>query len=69
MDPEMLALRASALYSIDKEKKLRRSHENPGVQLLYSEFLGTPGSEKAHKLLHTHYSPRLPRGITMRGAK
>jgi NADP-reducing hydrogenase subunit HndD len=63
LDPELLRLRASALYRIDGEKKLRRSHENPAVQQLYQEFLGEPGGDKAHQLLHTHYAAKLPRGI------
>ncbi|HHY93380.1 MAG TPA: hypothetical protein GX511_08565, partial [Firmicutes bacterium] len=37
---------------------LRKSHENPAVQTLYKEYLGAPLSEKAHELLHTHYTPR-----------
>ena len=63
LDPELLRMRASALYRIDGEKTLRRSQDNPGIQRLYREFLGEPGSELAHELLHTHYEPRSPRGI------
>lgn len=63
LDPELLRKRASALYAIDGIKKLRRSHENPAVKELYEKFLGAPGGEKAHSLLHTHYEPRLPRGV------
>ncbi len=63
LDPELLRKRAQALYSIDGEKKLRKSYENPAIMELYEEFLGAPGSEKAHELLHTHYQARLPRGI------
>lgn len=63
MDPRLLQMRAQALYMIDSNKKLRRSHENPDIQKLYAEFLGEPGSSKAHELLHTNYSARLPRGI------
>ncbi|MHB1483758.1 MAG: NADH-dependent [FeFe] hydrogenase, group A6 [Saccharofermentanales bacterium] len=63
LDHEILQLRANALYSIDEHKQIRKSHENPYVQQLYTEYLGEPGSAKAHELLHTSYSPRLPRGI------
>jgi iron only hydrogenase large subunit-like protein len=63
LDPELLRKRASALYSIDTGKKLRKSLENPAIAELYDEFLGMPGSELAHQLLHTSYSPKLPRGI------
>lgn len=62
-DPELLKLRASALYSIDEAKTLRKSHENPDIQKLYDEYLKQPGSELAHKLLHTRYTHRFPRGI------
>jgi len=58
-----LRKRASALYSIDQGKKLRKSYENPAIKTLYEELLGKPGSEKAHQLLHTHYKARLPRGV------
>lgn len=63
LDPELLRKRASALYSIDKGKVLRKSYENPAISELYDSFLGEPGSPKAHELLHTHYHARLPRGI------
>ncbi len=58
MDCDVKALRASALYSEDEKSTLRKSHENPDVKLLYSEFFGEPGSHKAHELLHTHYTKR-----------
>lgn len=51
--------RAEGLYSEDKELSLRKSHENPEIQKLYSEFLEKPGSHKAHELLHTTYKNRL----------
>ena len=56
-------MRAKALYAIDAQKKLRKSHENPYIQQLYEEFLGEPNGHKAHELLHTHYEPKFPRGI------
>ena len=34
---------------------IRKSHENPYIKQLYAEYLGKPCSEKAHRLLHTHY--------------
>ncbi len=52
---EILKARANALYTEDKKKPLRKSHENPFIIKLYEEFLGKPGSEIAHHLLHTHY--------------
>jgi NADP-reducing hydrogenase subunit HndD len=63
LDPGVLRKRAQALYSIDSGKQLRKSYDNPAIQEVYDRFLGTPGSDKAHQLLHTHYQARLPRGI------
>ena len=50
--------RAAALYSEDESSTLRKSHENPNIQLVYKEYFGEPGSHKAHELLHTHYTDR-----------
>jgi iron-only hydrogenase group A len=63
LDPELLKLRASALYKIDSGKELRKSYENPAIEELYDKYLLEPGSPKAHELLHTHYTARLPRGV------
>ena len=58
MDVDLKAERAKALYTEDKNLKLRKSHENPVVKKLYDEFLEKPGSHVSHKLLHTHYTAR-----------
>jgi NADP-reducing hydrogenase subunit HndD len=50
--------RANALYGEDKAKVLRQSHNNKQIQELYRDFLGHPGSHKAHELLHTTYSKK-----------
>jgi len=63
---EVRKARIASLYSIDERMTLRRSHENPAIQQLYTEFLGQPGSERAHHLLHTHYHARVPAGIRRR---
>jgi len=63
LDPDLLRRRASALYAIDSGKKLRKSYENPAIEEVYSSYLGGPGTEKAHELLHTHYQARQPRGV------
>ena len=55
---DIRALRAAALYKNDAAKTFRKSHENPSVKKLYDEYLGQPGSEKAHHLLHTSYVAR-----------
>ncbi len=63
LDPKIATLRAQALYTIDEGKKVRMSHHNPYIQQLYKDYLGEPGSDRAHELLHTSYRPREPRGI------
>ena len=55
---DLRALRAKALYNIDAEMPLRKSHENPSIKALYEEYLGKPGSHKAHEILHTTYVKR-----------
>ena len=49
--------RASILYKEDEGKAVRRSHLNPDIIKLYNDYLGEPGSHKAHHLLHTTYNP------------
>ena len=48
-------LRAEALYTIDERSVIRKSHENPTIKTIYKEFFENPGSETAHKYLHTKY--------------
>ena len=55
---DILKKRMEALYKEDKDKKLRKSHKNHEILRLYDEYLGEPNSEKAHKLLHTHYKDK-----------
>ena len=50
--------RAEALYEEDRNLPLRKSHKSPLVKQAYEEFLGEPGSHKAHELLHTTYVAR-----------
>lgn len=54
----ILKERSKGLYQIDKNKKLRKSYQNPYIKKLYQEYLGEVGSEKAKKLLHTSYKAR-----------
>ncbi len=56
-DQARRALRAEALYQLDRQLPLRKSHANPAIQALYRD-LGEPGGEAAHKLFHTHYHSR-----------
>ena len=52
---EALQRRMEGIYAEDAGKPIRLSHENPDIKKLYAEYLGQPGSEKAHHLLHTVY--------------
>ena len=55
---EILKKRQMAIYREDKNKVIRKSHENKYIIELYKEFLEKPLSEKAHHLLHTEYFDR-----------
>lgn len=57
-DLSILRRRAEGIYSIDKNKERRKSHENKKVQQLYDEFLGGVASPLAHELLHTSYEKK-----------
>lgn len=50
--------RAKGLYGEDTDKPVRKSHKNSEINKLYDEYLGKPGSHKAHELLHTFYAAR-----------
>ncbi|WP_005034114.1 NADH-dependent [FeFe] hydrogenase, group A6 [Holophaga foetida] len=57
--PEIRQARAKAIYAEDSAYEIRKSHENPDVLKIYTEFLTEgPCGHKSHKLLHTHYTPR-----------
>lgn len=53
-----LIKRTQALLSVDRNKKLRKSHQNKAALKIYDDYLGEIGGEKAHKLLHTKYHKR-----------
>lgn len=55
---DLKARRAEALYTADRNNAVRKSHENEAVKTLYTEYLGKPGSHKAHEILHTSYVAR-----------
>lgn len=57
-DSDILRKRIDAIYRVDKDKPIRKSHENPYVQKVYEEFLGKPLSEVSHKYLHTTYEAK-----------
>lgn len=55
---DLKILRSKALYEEDISLPIRKSHENPTLQKIYKEYIGKPGSEIAHKILHTGYVKR-----------
>jgi len=55
---EVRKKRFDAILKEDEGKIIRKSHENPYIEELYKEFLGEPNGQKAHELLHTHYTKR-----------
>jgi len=54
----MMTSRLDAVYRLDKELPIRKSHENPAVKALYEEYLGEPNGHRSHALLHTTYINR-----------
>ena len=62
-DGEELAFaRGKNLYFLDKNAKVRHSHENPDIKTLYENYFGTPNSHKAHNVLHTdHFAWEMPK--------
>ncbi len=54
-DTDIIKKRQEAIYRIDKDMPIRKSHENESVMKLYEEYFEKPMSHKAHELLHTHY--------------
>ncbi len=57
-DMEKRLERMRAIYAEDESLPLRKSHDNPEVQLLYAEYLEKPLGHKSHHLLHTKYTKR-----------
>ncbi len=55
---DLKAIRAKALYDQDAGMKLRKSHQSPVIQKLYSEYFDGFGGPKAHHALHTSYVER-----------
>lgn len=52
---EVLKSRMDSIYIEDREKTIRKSHENPMIKELYDEYLIKPNSEIAHSILHVNY--------------
>jgi len=46
------------IYKEDSDLPTRKSHDNPQIKEIYSNFFKHPLSHLSHKLLHTHYKPK-----------
>ena len=57
-EPSLIGVRMDKMYGSDKDNKIRRSHENEEVKLLYKDFLKEPCGHTSHHLLHTKYTDR-----------
>ncbi len=55
---DVIKERSKVLYHVDSKSILRKSHLNPAVQKLYSDYLNKLSQHDLHRLLHTHYEPR-----------
>lgn len=55
---DALEKRQQVLVDIDRTSKYRKSQDNPDILNLYRDFYGEANSPLAHRLLHTHYTPR-----------
>lgn len=56
VNAEIRKARREALFACDQACEVRKSHENPEIIEIYKTWLGKPLGEKAHHLLHTHYT-------------
>ena len=57
-EPSLIGVRMDKMYGSDRDNKIRRSHENEEVKLLYKDFLKEPCGHISHHLLHTDYTDR-----------
>lgn len=61
---EIRVKRAQALYSLDRNKKNRKAHENPIVKKVYKKYF-SKNEEIAHEVLHTSYNKKSKGSITI----
>ena len=57
-EPSLVGVRMDKMYGSDRDNKVRRSHENEEVKLLYKDYLKEPCGHVSHHLLHTTYTDR-----------
>ena len=53
---ELAGVRGESLHFLDRNSKIRFSHENQDVAKLYRDFLEHPLSHKSHMILHTDHN-------------
>ena len=53
---ELAGVRGENLHFLDRNSKIRFSHENQDVAKLYQDFLEHPLSHKSHMILHTDHN-------------
>jgi iron only hydrogenase large subunit-like protein len=63
LDPKLAKLRARRSTRSTAANRCASRTTNPAIQRLYEHFLGAPNNHLCHELLHTHYTPKLPRGV------
>lgn len=62
-DSREITKRKEYLLNLDRISDNRKSHENPDVKRLYSDFYGDANSPLARNLLHTSYADRSRRHL------
>ena len=55
---EIKEKRIKGLYNRDESDTIKASYQNSDIKKIYQDFLLEPGSEIAHRYLHTTYKPR-----------
>jgi iron-only hydrogenase group A len=55
---EHILSRSRALYELDKNKSIRKAHDNPIIKQIYERVLKKPGAPNSKKLLHTKFIQR-----------
>ncbi|HHU61487.1 MAG: NADH-dependent [FeFe] hydrogenase, group A6 [Bacillota bacterium] len=59
VDSNIRERRGAGLYRDDRTGGLQKSSHNPAVVKIYEKWLGEPGSDVAHEVLHTTYKERV----------
>ena len=57
-EKEIKEKRIKGLYNRDESDTIKASYQNSDIKKIYQDFLLEPGSEIAHRYLHTTYKPR-----------